>query len=279
MKYKILALDLDGTLLSSKRRKISKENVQALSQFIDNGGSVCFVTGRSLTSSRIVADNFYKKTGKKIKYIACLNGTLIFDNVKEEYVEENTISPKIADKMLEECKKLKLGFATYTTKGMTEKKMQLHGYHGWNWLINLFNKQTKITKMKNVDLNDPIYKINVLKRFSNRNFKEFGNYFNNEFVNDLDISSTSPWLYEITLNNVNKGSAIEKISKLLNLDLSEVVAFGDSANDIPMFKKVGLPIAARDKYEHVLKYTKHVVNSKQKIAVAKGLEEYVFNEK
>ena len=63
------------------------------------------------------------------------------------------------------------------------------------------------------------------------------------------------------------------------MSLEEVVAFGDSANDIPMFKKVGLPIAARNKYENALKYAKFVVNSKQKIAVAKGLEEHVFNAK
>lgn len=276
MKYKVLALDLDGTLLSRKKN-ISSNNLKALIKFIDLGGFVCFVTGRSLTSAKTIADKFEAlSNGKKITYIACLNGTLIYDNINNSYVEENTLDVNVANAIFKECKDNHLAFATYTKSGMIDRNMEIYGYRGFTWLINLFNKQTKITTLNSINQDDRIYKINVIRKFSEKKFVFVGNLIKDEFCNELDISYTSTWLYEVTKDGINKGSAIEKISKLLNVSLDEIVAFGDSSNDIPMFKKVGLAIVARDKHKHVLEYANYCVPKPQKTAVARGLEEYVF---
>ena len=80
MKLKVIVTDLDGTLLN-KKRWISKTNLLNLKEFIKDGGEVCFVTGRSLDSSRKIAKIFKSKTGYDIKYIACFNGAIIYDNI------------------------------------------------------------------------------------------------------------------------------------------------------------------------------------------------------
>lgn len=275
MKYRVLSIDLDGTLLSCKKQ-ISRQNIQALSDFIDAGGYVCFVTGRSLTSAKKVAEDFYHKTQKKIRYLACLNGTLIYDNWDQKYVQENTIDPQVANEIFDGCKNLKLGFACYTQKGMVNQTMQIYGYKGLTWLVNLFNKKTKITELKTLNLEDHIYKINILRRWSETKFIESNKFLSEAFNNKIDVSLTSPWLYEVTKHEVNKGTAVEKISQLLEIPLTEFMAFGDSANDIPMFKKVGFSIAARKKHSIVLEYANYCSEVSQKNAVADGIYRYIL---
>ncbi|GAA5414654.1 HAD family hydrolase [Ureaplasma ceti] len=276
MKYKVLAIDLDGTLLA-KKYKISQDNVQALSKFIDLGGIVCFVTGRSLTSAKNVADKFEVLShGKKVRYIACLNGTLLYDNWKNEYVEENTLSPEVASKILTICKNNHLSFASYTRNGILQKTMGVYGYKGWTWLINLMNKKTKINYVNKLDDEDVVYKINVLRKMSKAKFTKVEEELKDVCICGLDISKTSHWLYEITKHGANKGNSVIRLSELLNVPLDEFVAFGDSANDISMFKLVGLPIAARQKYKQILPYVKYAMSKPQKNAVARAMNQYVF---
>lgn len=275
MKYRVLTIDLDGTLLSHKKQ-ISKQNLTALSEFIDAGGYVCFVTGRSLTSAKKVAEDFYKKAKRQIRYLACLNGTLIYDNWEHKYVQENTIDPQTALEIFEGCKNMQLGFACYTQKGMVNQTMQIYGYKGWTWLINLFNKKTKISELKVLNLEDHIYKINILRRWSETKFIESNKFLNEAFVNKIDVSLTSPWLYEVTKHEVNKGTAVEKLSELLQVPLNQFMAFGDSANDIPMFKKVGFSIAARKKHSIILEYANYCSEVAQKNAVADGIYRYIL---
>jgi HAD superfamily hydrolase (TIGR01484 family) len=76
MKHKLLALDLDGTLLS-KTKKISENNFRAIQKFVNNGGIVVVTTGRSIVSTQKFVKAIDTYTQVPSKYIIALNGAYI----------------------------------------------------------------------------------------------------------------------------------------------------------------------------------------------------------
>lgn len=88
MKYKLIALDLDGT--TARRNRISKQNVTAIKWALANGIKVIIATGRSICAIRKVA----KKLGiieNKMPVIA-FNGGVIYDFAKEKIIQQNVFS-------------------------------------------------------------------------------------------------------------------------------------------------------------------------------------------
>ena len=65
MNYKLIAVDLDGTLLKGLNT-IPKKSLMALKRFTDAGGKIVISTGRAITSARKIANKIEAYTGKKI---------------------------------------------------------------------------------------------------------------------------------------------------------------------------------------------------------------------
>jgi hydroxymethylpyrimidine pyrophosphatase-like HAD family hydrolase len=103
MNYKLIAVDLDGTLLKGLNT-IPKKSLMALKRFTDAGGKIVISTGRAITSARKIANKIEAYTGKKIPYIISLCGGIIYDhenNIIFEKLIDKTTTKKIADKVKE----------------------------------------------------------------------------------------------------------------------------------------------------------------------------------
>lgn len=272
MKLKVIVTDLDGTLLN-KKRWISKTNLLNLKEFIKDGGEVCFVTGRSLDSSKRIAKIFKSKTGYDIKYIACFNGAIIYDNVNNKIIEETTIDPEVVTDLFNTSRKFSLGFTEYY-KDLNNKKIFINVY-GFNFLVNIirfFNKKTSYYKIKNNNLKiENVYKINIVKKIDTNNFNSMQEFLTYADIKNISFSLTSSLLIEITPENIDKGYAVKRISELLSIPLDEFIAFGDSPNDIPMLKIIKNSFITKDKR---LDSTKYFFNKKfkQKNSIGNWLE-------
>ncbi len=89
---------------------------------------------------------------------------------------------------------------------------------------------------------------------------------------DLQIATVTPTEIEITLKGVEKGSGIEWIRKELGLDKAQLVAFGDSGNDLPMVPYVGIFVAVGNASDEVKAQATCIVDSMWEDGVAKWLE-------
>lgn len=262
MKLKVIVTDLDGTLLN-KKRWISKTNLLNLKEFIKDGGEVCFVTGRSLDSSRRIAKIFKSKTGYDIKYIACFNGAIIYDNINNKIIEETTINHEVVTDLFNTSRKFSLGFTEYY-KDLNNKKIFINVY-GYDFLVNIirfFNKKTSYYKIKKNNLKiENVYKINIVKKFDTKSFNSMQEFLTYADIKNISFSLTSSSLIEITPQNIDKGYAVKRISELLSVPLDEFIAFGDSPNDIPMLKIIKNSFITKDKR---LDSTKYFFNKKFK---------------
>jgi hydroxymethylpyrimidine pyrophosphatase-like HAD family hydrolase len=85
MKYKLLAIDLDGTLLS-KTKHISNKNLDELKKYIEQDGTPILTTGRSIISSQKFVDQIDEYTGYQSKYVVSFNGAHIKDLVNNKII-------------------------------------------------------------------------------------------------------------------------------------------------------------------------------------------------
>ena len=63
------------------------------------------------------------------------------------------------------------------------------------------------------------------------------------FGSELDIYMSAPWFLEVMPKGISKGTGIKKICDDMGIGTDEVIAFGDSFNDIPMIKTAGMGVA------------------------------------
>jgi hydroxymethylpyrimidine pyrophosphatase-like HAD family hydrolase len=108
MKYKLFAIDLDGTLLS-KTKHISEKNLQGIKKYIELGGMPIITTGRSIISSQKFVNQIDNYTEHKSAYIVSFNGAHIL-NLKNNDVASFIIPDKLASKIKEYASQNKLHF-------------------------------------------------------------------------------------------------------------------------------------------------------------------------
>jgi hydroxymethylpyrimidine pyrophosphatase-like HAD family hydrolase len=96
-KIKLLAIDLDGTLLS-KTKHISHRNLKALRDYTNSGGTIVLASGRSIVSIKRIVNKIDRFTGIKSKYSIAFNGGYI-DDISNDSVIENKIPNEVVKKI------------------------------------------------------------------------------------------------------------------------------------------------------------------------------------
>ena len=95
MKYKLLALDMDGTTLNSEK-KISAATANAISELIKSGVNVVLSTGRGLAE---LAD--YSKEIKPINYGILISGGMIYDFFEKKPIISHALQEKIMFELID----------------------------------------------------------------------------------------------------------------------------------------------------------------------------------
>ncbi|MGP1413610.1 MAG: HAD-IIB family hydrolase [Bacillales bacterium] len=238
---KYIATDLDGTLFYPKDRKnmITKENLFFIQSFIDDGGKLILVSGRSLSFGKKVCKKINRECG-----IIGYNGSIIYDDNKyynNIYIEKDEISKILSD--IE--KNIKIPVCTlFTEKGIHVKinKFPLI----YKLLYKLLNKAYRvytediIFHKKYFDyasFDENVYKIMLFFGISNlkKNKAMKINKLLREIYPDFEFSWSDQCI-EITKKGCSKGEAILKYCKINNINPNEIAVVGDSGNDISMFK-------------------------------------------
>ena len=277
MKYKIFAIDLDGTLLNWKK-SINSLNFKALKSYCDAGGMPVIITGRAPDSAKKYITQIEKKINHKIKYLGSLNGNIVEDLSLNEIIYSKSVPSFLCEKLYHIAMKYNLVFWPYTVEGIEKEYVEIYGPKSFSMIVQHFHKGTKIVRPR-VYRAHQSYKINIINNGS-KSYKLFKayKYIVNNLQDELDIAFTSKWVFEITMKNSNKGKAIKIIADRENINLENVAAIGDSANDIPMFKVVGHPIGSRSSHHAITEYVDYIVKDGAEECVAKAIMEDLLHE-
>ena len=233
MKYKIIFLDVDGTLYSHSTKSIPTSTIEALKICKEKGIKICIASGRSklVTGFTGILDVI------EFDYFVTTNGNLVVDK-DNNIIYSNPMNKEGIDQVLSIIDKYDLN-ATFMTHDdfYLYKEEDKRAHLGFDPL-SIPLPMVKEYKKEN------IYQINLFCE------DEFMPYFE-ETKKYLAYSRLAHYGYDIYTLNHSKATGIEKLIEYLNISKDEVIAFGDGHNDAEMLKYVGLGIAMGNAIEKV----------------------------
>lgn len=224
--YKAVALDLDGTILTSDNRITEKTKI-ILTKLRKKGIKVFIATGRTLSTSQPVKD----KLGLKIPLITN-NGSRVYDE-NNILLKEYSISAETMEKILN-LERL--------------PHIHLNIYENERWYVEKENYNEDV--MKYQDSNNFYYELTDFEKFRGKNVTKLVYMGEYEELSVLDekikiINSNLKTMFstEFSLEVINaetsKAAALTAILEKERIKLEEIIAFGDGFNDYEMLKNAG----------------------------------------
>ncbi|MCM3151700.1 Cof-type HAD-IIB family hydrolase [Priestia sp. YIM B13446] len=240
--FKLIALDMDGTLLNNQQ-EISTENRQAIAKAQEQGVHVVLSTGRSLLTCREYAQSLQLSS-----YLITVNGSEIWDE-SGELVERKLIDASSIEKMWNLTQEHKLNFWAVTTDKVWRDEFP-EDIASQEWLKFGY------------DIPDDALREEVLKQIAG--------------ISDFEISNSSLTNLEINALGINKAKGIMTVCERLGISMDEVIAMGDSLNDMAMIEAAGCGIAMGNAQEAVKEAADWVTDTNVNNGVAKAISHWVL---
>lgn len=266
---KLIALDVDGTLLNSKH-ELSDRNRRALIAAREAGVQVVLATGKTRHSTaRVIEAAGLKTPGIYVQGLVTYDGD-------GKLMSQQTLDPGIVRQAITYAEDR--GFAVMLYSGTrilvrAESKIMddaITPYHE--------PKPEAVGPLQNVLGSTSVNKVVVMGE--PRAIKALRWQLNLQIGTQCRVIQAGvPNMLEVLPLNTSKGTALRKLLKELQIPNENVLAMGDAENDMEMFQLVGLPVAIGNAEEKLKTAAKHVVASNDDDGVAEAIERFVLGRK
>lgn len=273
MNYKLLALDIDGTLLNSNS-ELTPRTKTAISKALNRGIKVVLATGRRLTNTLPLANSL-----GLTELLVVHNGGVVYDPSTGQTVTQRGIDLAVARDVLDKLEASSVNYIVYTGESAGERVVAPHGrwrepedllthYLGENATflerLTLETPPVRISLIDRGDKVDPLYAELIADYAGKMNALLFG-------------AERDTWRgIEIIPADSNKGTGVAYVAERLNLAPEEVVAIGDNINDLEMITWAGLGIAMENGSRLVKEKAKQIAPSNDQDGVALVIEELLL---
>lgn len=267
----MICIDLDGTLLDDKRN-ISEINKEAIRKATNNDIKVIISTGRIFSNAVEYAELLGLKTP-----IISSSGAVIGDLHFGEFGCRNIIDYDSCRYILEKSlnSDSKVSFSSFDTIYTNDFEMKI--------LLDIAKmkdntfRNTGISYIQKYSQWDEVFKSGTVK--SDIIFKkaEDAIKIKNEMAKRFEVVNFTATNLEITNQGVSKGKAIEILAKHFGVSPNEIIAIGDSENDLSMIKYAGMGIAMGNAGKIVIDNSDFTTETNNNNGVAKAINKFVFN--
>ncbi len=264
MKYKLIATDIDDTLLNRKK-ELSPVTKAALMQAQENGVRLAVASGRLPYGVRPYAEalEVFSHGG----YYMGFNGGAVI-NSRGELIASHYLDSKYIQPVYEI---LRPSNATV----MVHKGDLIYADHKVNAYTHIESEVIGLPLNVVDDLPSfidwDIHKILISGEPSE--LKELEQSLLSALGGEVDIYLSAPWFLEVMPKGTDKGTGLKAICDDAGVDLSEAIAFGDSFNDISMIKAAGTGIAMGNAEEALKAVADRVTDDCDHDGIAKALSQ------
>lgn len=237
--YKIVAIDLDGTMLN-QYGIVTDKTKQAIQKTIEKGTDVIIASGRPIDSIKTIA----KEIGSKNYFIAG-NGSLIYDIQKDKIIYENYLSKQKVLEIAKICEENSISYNIYTEETIITKQLKYNVLYYYKENLKKEEKnKTSITLVEDIieyiknTENNKFLKITICEETQSifnsviRKIKQISN------IDVLDVSHMSRkvikqgteeinveyYYTEISTTGADKWTAIQYLINKLKIEKDEVIA-------------------------------------------------------
>lgn len=266
--YKIIVLDLDGTLTNSQK-VITPKTKDALMKIQKAGKKVVLASGRPTPGIVKLADEL--ELAKYEGYILSFNGGHIIDYATKEAIYDRTVPMDIIPELYAKAKELNLGILTY------DKEEIIIG----NGIDEYSQLEAKINgiPMREVDnfvtyVNYPVNKF--LYTGAPDKILEAQKIMRDNFGWELNIFRSEPFFLELMPQSIDKAFSLEKLLEHLGIDRAQMICCGDGFNDKSMIRFAGLGVAMSNAQKEVKEVADYITQSNDEDGIAQVIEKFIL---
>ncbi|MGL5436586.1 MAG: Cof-type HAD-IIB family hydrolase [Lachnospiraceae bacterium] len=271
---KLIALDLDGTLLDDQKR-LSYQNEEVLKECIRRGIYIVPCTGRIWKG---IPD--FIKDIEGIRYAITVNGALIFDRESDTALSKCYLSNDLAMEMLHFARNYHVMYDAYIDgQGISENRF-IENMSDYG-IVPTVQRMLQDTRIVVPDILDyvkqsgiPAEKVNYffddmkLRETVRQKLRERG---------DVVVSSSLSNNLEINALGATKGEGILFLARHLGLKPEETMGIGDGDNDMTMMQMAGIGVAMGNAEASVKAAANYVTLTNQEDGVADAIRKLVLN--
>ena len=292
--YKLIAIDLDGTLLNSYG-ELTQNTKNTLRKIINNNIEIVLASGRTVDSIKNIA----KDIGK-IRYIIAGNGAIVHninsqENIYEKYIEKNK-----ALEIMKICEDNSITYNVYTDKTIIasalkynilyyykenlkkeeDKKTSIKIVENIYEYIKNINKDEKIVKISVCDKNKEIFKsiMRKLNEITDVEILDISHMAKKKIKAGTEEIQIEYYYTEISEKNVDKWNALSFLLEKSNIQKENIIAIGDNINDKKMIEEAGLGIAMKGSTPEITNIADYITDTNNEDGVAKALLKLAFQE-
>ncbi|RIV16320.1 Cof-type HAD-IIB family hydrolase [Mycoplasmopsis gallopavonis] len=254
--------DVDGTIYGFPHKKLADETKHKMAEIAAKGVPFVINTGNGpYQKIQRLADELNGR------YVICSNGALIWDNQDKKILNLEILPLEEAKKIWRLAEKAGVGLYYFGT----------HQYY-----LHMYTEEFKnfITEFCEYDewildgrLNEDMHKIEAYG--DPQKLEYFYKLTQEEGVN-LNVCNLKTHI-EITKTGVSKGSGIKWLCEnVFNTSVENVMAIGDSPNDISMFEVVGYSYAMENADDLTRSYAKYYTSSVDQLGLVEAVNDYLY---
>lgn len=264
MEYKLVAVDLDGTLLDENYR-IGQDALAAISRAADAGVAFTIATGRMHDS----AAKFARLLGLELPIISYNGSVIRAAGASEEYRHLKVPRASAVEALSLVGKDKALRYAFLGDRVLTDTP------HEWT---DNYAKVLGVTMECVEDLvarldGDPTMIVFMCDESDTPNTTEF---LSQRLDSSVRLTNSNPWFVDVLNKNASKADALKFLADKLGVSMTETIAIGDSWNDLEMLEAAGLGVAVANAAEKLKMHADYVTRSERGLGVVEVLEKFVI---
>ena len=279
---KIIALDLDGTLLDSEKR-LSEVNRAALERAAAKGVLIVPTTGRFFgMMPPAVRDLPF------VRYAITINGAQVYDRETDTAIVRDEIPLEMALQVMETLDRYDVIYDCYRqnwgwmTAALQEKAADYATNEHYLKMVREFRKPVPELKqhLRETAADGDVQKIMLFAPNRERSaaidcLRKLSDELAARFP-VIKVTSSTWNNIELNIKTAHKGNALKRFAEHLGFGLGNCMAFGDGMNDFTMVEAAGLGVAMANAEPEVKRVAKWIAPSNDEDGVAKGVEKWIL---
>lgn len=268
LKYRVLVLDLDGTLTNSKK-EVTEDTKQALAEFQQQGGIIVLASGRPTYGIVPVAKQL--ELEQRGGYILAFNGGHIMDCKTGKCVYRQSLPKNMIHELYDLSRDMDTHILTYQGADVitehpddpyVQKEAAIN--HMPVKHVDDFVAHVDFPVTKCLMVGEPDYMAVVEKKVQQR-------------VQDrISAYRSEPFFLELVPTGIDKASCMQVLMNKLGLTAADAMACGDGYNDLTMLRWAGLGVAMANAQPEVREQADVVTLSNDEDGVAAAIRTYAL---
>lgn len=266
MKIKLMAFDLDNTLLNTDGI-IEESTMQSLHRCMDAGVHIAIATGRMYPSAKIAADIISTNTP-----IICYNGACLRGRNDAKPVKLFALNKDVQKEITEFCIKENLFLQMYSDDKIIVTE---HNHYSQG---DPDSQNAEVVEVGTFDLNNLPDTPKMMIYNTTEKIQELLALLKPKYENRAYMAQSTSILLEIMDANVNKGYALASLAETLGIKQCEVAAFGDNTNDLEMVEWAGYGVSVANGVQILKDNAAYICTKNRNKGVEEAIEYMFTNE-